>query len=98
MSAAEVAARTAMDKVAVSRAVASLLRAGRITRTKSSRDRRSSALRLSRAGGRVYARVAPYALACEDALLAPLDRRERTALALLLDKLTSRAAGLGRHV
>ncbi len=94
MSAAEVAARTAMDKVAVSRAVSSLLRAGRIARTQSSRDRRRSMLRLSRAGAAVYAKVAPYALAYEATLLASLDHRERDALDRLLDKLTRRAIDL----
>jgi DNA-binding MarR family transcriptional regulator len=98
MSAAEVAARTAMDKVAVSRAVASLRRAGRVARATSSHDRRRSALRLSRAGTAVYAKVAPYALAYEAALLASLDLRERDALWKLLDKLTRRAMDLRRHV
>ncbi|MGE0581968.1 MAG: MarR family winged helix-turn-helix transcriptional regulator [Steroidobacteraceae bacterium] len=98
MSAAEVAARTAMDKVAVSRAVAALQRAGRIVRATSTRDRRRSALRLSRAGATVYAKVAPYALAYEAALLASLDLRERDALERLLDKLTRRAVELRPHV
>lgn len=94
MSAAEVAARTAMDKVAVSRAVASLQRAGRVARAQSSRDRRRSMLRLSRAGAAVYAKVVPYALAYEATLLASLDHRERDALDKLLDKLTRRAIDL----
>ncbi|MBV6417776.1 MAG: hypothetical protein CMLOHMNK_02540 [Steroidobacteraceae bacterium] len=94
MSAAEVAARTAMDKVAVSRAVASLARSGRLARARSGDDRRRSLLRLSRAGAAVYARVAPYALAYEAALLASLDHRERDALDRLLAKLTRRAIDL----
>ena len=49
ISAREVAERTAMDKVAVSRAVASLLAAGRITRDTASgaRDSLHSAVQLS---------------------------------------------------
>ncbi|MBV6423051.1 MAG: hypothetical protein NAOJABEB_00840 [Steroidobacteraceae bacterium] len=94
MSAAEVAARTAMDKVAVSRAVASLARAGRLARTRSTDDRRRSKLRLSGAGRAVYAKVAPYALAYEAALLASLDHRERETLDRLLDKLSRRAIDL----
>lgn len=98
MSAAEVAARTAMDKVAVSRAVASLQRAGRLSRVRSSRDRRRSLLRLSRAGAAVHAKVAPYALAYETALLASLDHRERDALDRLIAKLTRRAIDLAPRV
>src|SRR5687768_15252034 len=61
LSAAEVAQRTAMDKVAVSRAVASLLRARRIERRIARSDRRRSVLRLSGSGQRVYAQVVPFA-------------------------------------
>jgi len=43
LSAAEVAARTAMDKVAVSRAVARLARSRRLRRRRTSGDRRRSA-------------------------------------------------------
>ncbi|HEU0151702.1 MAG TPA: MarR family transcriptional regulator, partial [Arenimonas sp.] len=55
LSASELAERTAMDKVAVSRAVASLLAAGRITRDTHDADRRRSVLELSAEGQRVYA-------------------------------------------
>lgn len=91
MSAADVAARTAMDKVAVSRAVAALLRARRIVRTQSKHDRRRSVLRLSRAGATLYAQVTPDVLEYEAALLATLERGERQALDRLLGKLTRRA-------
>src|SRR5687768_1868271 len=80
LSAAEVAQRTAMDKVAVSRAVASLLRTKRIVRQVARADRRRSLLQLSSAGQRVYAQVVPFALAYERALIAPLSKQERTTL------------------
>ena len=47
LSAAEVTARTAMDKVAVSRAVATLLAAGRLRRTTAPADRRRTHLALT---------------------------------------------------
>src|SRR5690606_6047046 len=50
LSAREVAERTAMDKVAVSRAIAALLDAGRLERETHADDRRRSVLRLSRKG------------------------------------------------
>lgn len=91
LSAAEVAARTAMDKVAVSRAVTALLKARRLERRIAVGDRRRSMLRLSPAGALVYARVVPMALACEQQLLAPLSRRDRQQLDRLLRILQSRA-------
>jgi len=94
MSAADVAVRTAMDKVAVSRAVASLLRARRLVRTRSRHDRRRSVLRLSRTGAALYAQVAPHVLEYEAALLAVIGRGERQALERLLGKLTRRAREL----
>ncbi len=71
LSAAEVTARTAMDKVAVSRAVAALQAAGRLHRTTAHADRRRTHLALTRAGVRVYAQVVPMALQYERNLVAP---------------------------
>lgn len=95
LSAAQVAARTAMDKVAVSRAVASLLRARRIGRTRSAADRRRSKLRLSPAGRRLYVAVVPIALAYERELLRPLSRAQRRQLDSLLRDLTTFAMRIG---
>jgi DNA-binding MarR family transcriptional regulator len=94
LSAAEVAARTAMDKVAVSRAVASLLRAKRISRSQVSGDKRRSALRLSVAGRQVYAKVVPFALAYERALLQSLDHADRVALDRILAAMHCRALAI----
>lgn len=87
LSAGELAERTAMDKVAVSRAVASLLAAGRLNRDTHGDDRRRSVLALSEEGYRVYAEVAPAALAYERRLLSNLDADDRAALSRLIDLL-----------
>ncbi len=87
LSAGEVAQRTAMDKVAVSRAVASLLEAGRLQRDIHGGDRRRSVLRLSPAGHAIYDEVAPLALAFERSLLGEMDAGERALLFRLLDRL-----------
>ncbi|RPE79642.1 MarR family winged helix-turn-helix transcriptional regulator [Vulcaniibacterium tengchongense] len=87
LSANEVAQRTAMDKVAVSRAVARLLEAGRLEREIHGDDRRRSVLRLSEAGYRIYDEVAPLALAFERRLLEGMDANERALLFRLLDRL-----------
>ncbi len=95
ISAGEAAERTAMDKVAVSRAVSSLLRQRRLERRFASADRRRSALRLSEAGQRIYAQVVPFALAYERALLRPLGARERATLDRALRILLGRATEMG---
>ena len=95
LSAAEVAQRTAMDKVAVSRAVASLLRERRIVRQTARADRRRSLLRLSAAGLKVYAQVVPVALDYERDLLAPLTRKDREVVDRAIRILLGRAAEIG---
>ncbi|MEZ0470867.1 MarR family winged helix-turn-helix transcriptional regulator [Luteimonas salinilitoris] len=87
LSANAVADRTAMDKVAVSRAVARLLRRGLLEREMHGSDRRRSVLQLSEAGYRVYDEVVPLALGYERNLLARLDDEERAMLDRLLTKL-----------
>ncbi len=87
LSANKVALRTAMDKVAVSRAVARLLDSGRIEREFDDDDRRRSVLRLSEAGYTVYDEVAPLALDFERHLLGDMSAQERELLFGLLDRL-----------
>lgn len=87
LSANEVAQRTAMDKVAVSRAVSRLVEAGRLEREMHDDDRRRSVLRLSDDGYRIYDEIAPLALDFERRLLGGIDTAEREALFNLLDRL-----------
>ena len=87
LSANEVAQRTAMDKVAVSRAVARLLERELVRREIHGDDRRRSVLTLSEAGFSVYDEVAPMTLTCERHLLEPLSEDERATLSRLIDKL-----------
>jgi DNA-binding MarR family transcriptional regulator len=87
LSAIEVGERIAMDKVAVSRAVARLLENGRITRALDAYDRRRSVLGLSDAGRAIYNEVAPMALEQERRLLSVLTADERAALDAILGKL-----------
>ena len=56
--AAEVTAVTPMDKTLVSRAVASLIEAGHITRTPLAQDKRSASLHLTETGQAAYDRIA----------------------------------------
>ena len=87
LSAREVAERTAMDKVAVSRALARLVAAKRVARRIHDDDKRRSVLRLSAQGWKIHDTVAPLARDHERAMLALLDVNEHRALERILDKL-----------
>jgi DNA-binding MarR family transcriptional regulator len=91
LSAREVAEKSRMDAVAVSRAVARLLRAGRLRRAVAADDRRRSVLEVSAAGVEVYRGVAPLTLQYERSLLEPLSAADRATLDRLLGVLTQRA-------
>lgn len=87
ISARQVVDKSAMDKVAVSRAVARLVTAGRVDRGIHDGDKRRSVLQLSEAGWAIHDEVAPLARAHERELLARLDEGEQAQLNSILDKL-----------
>lgn len=91
LSAVEVAERTMLDKVAVSRAVTKLIKAGRIDREFADADRRRSILTLSEDGREVHDEIAPLALAMEDDLLHGLDEAQIESLNTVIDRLLVRA-------
>ncbi len=88
---------TNMDKVRVSRAVSSLVEDGLLVRQARADDNRSSLLRLSARGRRLYRRIVPKALAWEQSLVATLSAAEQRTLFKLLDKLDDRVETLSRH-
>jgi DNA-binding MarR family transcriptional regulator len=94
LSAREVAQKTRMDAVAVSRAVNRLLRAGRLRRAVAPDDRRRSVLQVSAAGAAVYRDVAPLALEFERSLLESIAPADRDMLERVLGVLTARAEAL----
>jgi len=94
LSAAEVAERTAMDKVAVSRAVRRLLSTGRARREMAAGDRRRSVLELTPEGRQVYRRITPTLRKYEAALLAGLSARDQRQLDAILRRLEQHSATL----
>jgi DNA-binding MarR family transcriptional regulator len=94
LSASEAADRTAMDKVMVSRAVAKLLKDGRVLRKASPGDRRAAHLSLTAKGRAIYARVVPVARGIEDRLISALEPDEGAALDRALTKLMDAARGI----
>jgi DNA-binding MarR family transcriptional regulator len=95
LSAVEVADRTMMDKVAVSRAVSKLLKHGRLDREFADADRRRSILNLSEEGRRVHDGIAPLALKFEADLLEGLSDEEVTAFNSTIERLMARARLVG---
>lgn len=87
LSASEVSDRTAMDKVAVSRAVARLLERGFIKRETHGDDRRRSVLALSAAGFEVYETIAPLVIESERRLMSVLTEEEEQQLERLITRL-----------
>ncbi|MEL6662904.1 MAG: MarR family winged helix-turn-helix transcriptional regulator [Pseudomonadota bacterium] len=92
LTARDVAGRTAMDKVAVSRAVAALEARGLLQREVHPEDGRAAHLTLTAQGKKIYTEIVPLALAHEEALLAHLTPSELSSLERLLDKLAGGAS------
>ncbi|GAB2884084.1 MarR family winged helix-turn-helix transcriptional regulator [Microbulbifer echini] len=91
ISAAELVEQTAMDKVAISRAVSSLLKSDYVTRREDPADRRRQVLNLSEQGREVYARIVPLAQQYENDLITSLSTEEREQLDSIIEKLMVRA-------
>ena len=91
LAAAEVAERTALEKVAVSRGVARLMLTGHLKGTTVRKDMRRVSLRLTPRGRAVYEQVAPWALAYQQAVLARLSPAEISTLDTALARLDESA-------
>ena len=95
LSAVEVADRTLMDKVAVSRAVTKLIKNGRIDREFADADRRRSILNLSEQGREVHNEIAPLALQFERELLQDIGTDDYATFSAVLEQLLEKARRLG---
>ena len=80
--------RTAMDKVKVSRAAATLVARGILRQSPDPNDGRGRLLRLTRKGATIYAGLGPTAAEIEASLAAALTRTEWNVLQKALGKLT----------
>ena len=95
LSAVEVADRTMLDKVAVSRAVTKLIKNGRIDREFADADRRRSILNLSDEGRQIHDEIAPLALEFEHDLLHGISAGDYEAFNIILERLLAKARLLG---
>lgn len=86
--------RTAMDKVKVSRASASLVSGGLMRQSQDPADGRGRLLRLTRRGTALYEDIAPTGKEIEETLMGGLNRTEWRALHRALGKLSEHARSL----
>ncbi len=95
LSAVEVAERTLMDKVAVSRAVTKLIKNGRIDREFADADKRRSILNLSEEGRRLHDEIAELALEFERDLLHGFSQEDVDSLNSIMERLLASASLIG---
>lgn len=91
LTASDVGQRIVMDKVAVSRAVASLMKRGLVERATDLDDRRRASLHLTATGRAMHAKIVPIALKYEAELYESLSVEERQTLNGLCDRLFAHA-------
>jgi len=88
ISAADAGEKTAMDKVAVSRAVKELSEKALVHKIFAAEDKRRSVLNLTGQGTDLFHKIAPLVTDYENGLLAILTKQEQGQLSQILDKLT----------
>ena len=94
LSPSAVGEATAMDKVKVSRAAASLVARGLVKQTQDPNDGRGRLLRLTRKGVAVHHGMVPLAHELEEQLAEGMTRTEWGSLLKALDKLAAHAQGV----
>jgi DNA-binding MarR family transcriptional regulator len=95
LSAIEVAEKTMLDKVAVSRAVTKLIKNGRIDRQFADADRRRSILNLSEDGQKLHDEIAQLGLQFERDLVQGFSEDEMENLNNIMQRLLARARVIG---
>ena len=90
LTSTQIAKRVAMDKVAVTRVVQSLIKKQFVRRSSSQVDGRVSHLNLTASGKRIYNEVVPMALAVERKVWGALANKEKSEWVEMLSKMEQR--------
>ena len=93
LSGIEIAEMTGRPRNSISPAVRKLHRAGLISKANAARNRKIEHLSLTERGSEAAARIVPYFVQWEQAMLAPFDEADRALLAQLLARLIQREDG-----
>jgi DNA-binding MarR family transcriptional regulator len=93
----DICARTRMDKVTISRAAIALTRRGLLERRPNPGDGRSHLLALTDEGQRLYAQIAPRALALEERIFAGIDRAQVDDFLAMLRRVDAAVIALGEE-
>lgn len=94
VTAQQVVVETPLDKVAVSRAVTSLVARGYVFKQASQKDRRAQLLRLSATGSELAGEIQKISLSLETQVLAALSADEQRQFSYLLARLTEKVRTL----
>ena len=94
MTSKEIIAYSTLEKMQVSRAVASLEEKGHVVRSTDAADRRAQILTLTAAGRALFKKIVPIARAREADLLQDLDSEQLALLDSMMDKVLNRAQKL----
>ncbi len=97
MRTADVLARSTLDKMQVSRALARMERAGLVARSPDPEDGRAYRVRLLPPGAAMYRKIVPMVQAREEYLLCDLTQQERKMLDRVIGKVEARARQLARQ-
>ncbi|MBM3345913.1 MAG: MarR family transcriptional regulator [Betaproteobacteria bacterium] len=94
LSAKELAERTAMNQVGITRALGELMQVGMVRRRTDAKDRRRVVLRLSDKGVAAYREVIPIAIRMEAELLKGIRPQEAAQLRATMTRLARHAESL----
>ena len=97
ITASDVTEMTAMDKVAISRALSRLQAMGRVNVQEDEGDRRRMRLTLSEQGLEIYRQIVPLAKSIEADLISELPAEDRAVLDRLLNRLMIAAERIDRE-
>ncbi len=91
ITARQIGSLTRLEKMAISRSIAKLLKQGLIKKTDAENDGRAFLLHISKEGRQIYREILPLAQSYEARLVSGLNKKEIQSLKSIIDKLQTQA-------